>query len=1389
MNAFGEKINRRGGVSPPTNSRGRVYPCPDFRFNPETFQQSGEKFRQIAQDQAEYFIDAQKTLNMHRKLTEIQAVQQQATDMLRQKIQKTTQLAQLRGCVTQVKAVENTLARVQESETQLVQMDMRETRLLGLQKKTKEYHDNLRILGKKLSALPEPVQKEWKHLEAKAQAAGKDFITPEWKILKKDLQGKLDQEIGKLDTQKQILAQTYKNIEKIIPVGNGRDRSLPMMLENTQEWQSIQQDLQKTQHTLKGYIKQAEKELIQNPNTAIIAQWQSLQNDLTNQAEQFTQSEIQEIIGLQPKELSKQITSAQNHIQKELTNTLETIKQGVVSGKAGAQLQTLKDKQEMVWHTLESNIALMQQNLATDAVLQRFVRLDNAEIGLKNILDSYCRGALSAPVTQYNTQKAHEEKQITQAINEFKKISRNREKISTTLNMVSKSLAAQIRSTSLKINSAEMESIAAQAQSLFNMNVQEINVGAWHAVPKEIGSSLNNITRLAAGLTPDISGIMQDLDSAANMLEVNRRLSGIQEQLANAAQDILAGRAPPEWNAVIGSFVGADPLVLSEAEGRAVPLDAQSIVDNAISSSIDFIRQQAVRTQIQRSLNQVANLGNQAEALLNKHITDIQVQLAQYEFIDPFNVVGADPFVGPIMANLNLDEMAKQFSLNGAQQKIFSELQKLQNIQDQFAGGIQRQLLEIQRADAAVVMDLVAKKYQHLSQEFQQAWETFTYQVDPTHWSFDPAFNFADLGQFQLDQQLLQKIQQNIFSQLVQSNPALQEIEKLRDVTGLLNDLVAQGGSEFKTWLTNTQAFQHVERLSKLRVQAEDLINQALIVGARRAVPLQLKGDIAKLMQKIGLETQEVEAIFGAVTGPLQDIIMKSDFMQQLDLFKNLPNLINEEIDTLLGDLQSFIQTNSFIQSIDNLGKDLVRVMDQLSGKVPFNLSDLGNQIFQQFNITGKIGNSAVAQIQTLVAEMGITGNAMDLWSNISESLMNFGDNLVGGLRDFITAACSVDLGAIFCNLTSAATDLFSQAGNFVGGLFSNVFEFRFDNGLDISSVWDTVADIFNSENFRFDFYQAADGLMRSISDGLSNHLDSGLNWMNDRWNEYYGQAEEYWNIIAGGPERWIEELQSGKWDSTINSLIDRYLPPEYQPAKSALTKIATIFDKDFTLDADFVIGFLDDLSAYLSEDVKEYYEDLKDYYEQGKEIYETTETVVNAISSGNVGSLVTNIQKLFGGMDLQFGSVYTWGGGRANKQGGYNNVGANLAFALQEQLDEYLASLPPEIRAEVERNLCGDYDRYDVGANLVFAQNEIDIADYASGRQTAGAGSATGPDNAVGANLVFARQDMTPAQLSPPRMAGPPMPPGCYWDVETQAWVSYKNDEQIVGGGFPRPE
>ncbi|MCK5241726.1 hypothetical protein KAR34_04670, partial [bacterium] len=475
-------------------------------------------------------------------------------------------------------------------------------------------------------------------------------------------------------------------------------------------------------------------------------------------------------------------------------------------------------------------------------------------------------------------------------------------------------------------------------------------------------------------------------------------------------------------------------------------------------------------------------------------------------------------------------------------------------------------------------------------------------------------------------------------------------------------------------------------------------------------------------------------------------------------------------------------------QSIDTLGKDMVRVMDQLSGKVPFNLTDLGNQIFQQFNITGSIGNGAVAQIQTLVAEMGISGNAMDLWANISESLMSFGDDLVGGLRDFITAAGSVDLGAVFCNFTSAATGLFSQAGDFVGGLFSDVFEFRFDGELDVSSVWDTVADIFNSENFRFDFYQAADGLMRSISDGLSNLLDSGLNWVNDRWNEYYGQAEEYWNIIAGGPERWIEELQSGKWDSTINSLIDRYLPPEYQPAKSALTKIATIFDKDFTLDADFVIGFLDDLSAYLSEDVKGYYEDLKDYYDQGKEIYETTETVVNAISSGNIGSVVTNIQKLFGGLNLQFGTVYTWGGGRANKQGGYNNVGANLAFALQEQLDEYLASLPPEVRAEVERNLRGDYDRYDVGANLVFAQNEIDIADYAGGRHgdhDVGADPLVDHEN-VGANLVFARQDMTPAQLSPPRMAGPPMPPGCYWDVDTQTWVEY---DKSVGADPPRSD
>ena len=43
------------------------------------------------------------------------------------------------------------------------------------------------------------------------------------------------------------------------------------------------------------------------------------------------------------------------------------------------------------------------------------------------------------------------------------------------------------------------------------------------------------------------------------------------------------------------------------------------------------------------------------------------------------------------------------------------------------------------------------------------------------------------------------------------------------------------------------------------------------------------------------------------------------------------------------------------------------------------------------------------------------------------------------------------------------------------------------------------------------------------------------------------------------------------------------------------------------------------------------------------------------------------------------------------------------------------------------------------------------------------------------------------PAQLSPPRMAGPPMPPGCYWDVETQAWVEY--DKSVGAGSKPAQE
>jgi hypothetical protein len=173
----------------------------------------------------------------------------------------------------------------------------------------------------------------------------------------------------------------------------------------------------------------------------------------------------------------------------------------------------------------------------------------------------------------------------------------------------------------------------------------------------------------------------------------------------------------------------------------------------------------------------------------------------------------------------------------------------------------------------------------------------------------------------------------------------------------------------------------------------------------------------------------------------------------------------------------------------------------------------------------------------------------------------------------------------------------------------------------------------------------------------------------------------------------------------------------------------------------------------------------LKDYYEKGKEIYETADTVINAISSGDIGSLISNLQSLLGGMNPRTGVVYTWGKGQGDRTGGYDD---ELGDMYQDQIAAYLASLPPEVRAQVESNLRGDYTR-----RIVYEGNEIDIADFtgshvdqsggvAGGSGTAGADSDSAveasSEGVVGA-IRESPDDDGPAELSPPR-GGIPVPP-----------------------------
>ncbi len=1060
------------------------------------------------------------------------------------------------------------------------------------------------------------------------------------------------------------------------------------------------------------------------------APWDS---PLKRQHDLYSGETLEQIMEHKYTEHFKTLAIKEKQIKQDLQTCIQTVKQAGLLGEIRQELHDLNSTQIRAQHYLKTNLHLLKQQVLLSRLLQQFDKPPDEA--------THMPAALHGPDIdrQQTLQKPDVQKKLETS-------RMDREKIAAALDLINIEISAQLMSAGLKFNAAQVKSTAQRSQARFKTRLVDMDKQSG----RECRDALLNINHLAAGAAQDIGDIIKNIHLASFTCDISRALARAKDRSNRAAQDIAAGRAPPDWD--IAGTRSAKPL--------------PQIYENVVNRAVDFIRQQAIRTQVQQSLDQVAILGNEARALLDRHILKISDHLARFIFAE------ARPAM-PLLSSANpaLDRLAEQIGLAGSQSQILKELNKLQNLKDHFNAGLERQLLEIRRADAALVMQAIAAKYQTLGEEFQEACGKITCQLNSGNQALDPAFNFVNPGQFKIDQELLRTLQQDVFTRLVESHPILKELEKPKDVIGLLNNLAAQGGAQFSKWLHRTEAYKHAETLARLRQEAKHLLDQAVAQGT---IDL-LKNDLGRLMREIGLETKQIETIFSTVTGPLKDMILRSEFMQQLDVFQRLPDLITGQIDSFIGDVQALISNNAFMQSINALGKNVLAIWDQLSGEKSWSLAGMGQKLAAHFSGAAGFGQTAINQVQALIADMGGSHNALGLWAGISEGFSKFGENLAGSLKDFITSSCNIDLGAAFMNFTLSPGQFFTKAGDMISGFIADSFEFRFDSSgswFQADQVWDTVADIFNSENWKLDFFRTADGFMQSISDGISSLAGRGLEWAQNCWQEYLGQAQEYLDIFTSGPSRWLEELTSGKWADSINGLIDKFLPPEFQPAKSALEKIYFTFDADFDFSADYIFSVLDDLSVYLSDDLRGIYADISDLYAQGQEYSQRGQAAWDVIQSGDLTSLAVMGSRLLGSLENP-GPVYVLGNGPARNRGAYAN---HTGQTYQNYMDDYLAQLDPSLH-----NLP---DISAVGAASGIRSSSSNVG--ADLRVRPGS-SNVGADFHVRPGISDAVADVDAPLLEKPELSAPrggiPMPPGKgHWEIDPatgrNVWVSEEDSE-----------
>jgi hypothetical protein len=709
----------------------------------------------------------------------------------------------------------------------------------------------------------------------------------------------------------------------------------------------------------------------------------------------------------------------------------------------------------------------------------------------------------------------------------------------------------------------------------------------------------------------------------------------------------------------------------------------------AKNEQIDFFQRKKIQQKSQDGLMKVQTLSEGALGLLERQNTKMA------DAVEAWLPYPQEQRVWRNAADL-LQIRAQQQMLA----TVSLQREQLDKIRQGLTTRLTSQALEIKQLDMAILAETMAKKYADLGKYLNSQ-------------SSDILKQAMSLSGIMQDNELLMNMRQGVFQEVIRANPALCEIERLQDIRAEFKQLVGAGGQEAEDWFRQTQLAKHLERLNGIREDFKLSVDQAIDQGSSKVI----QGRLGDLLKRWGVESQYLQTAMDLASGPLKQYLRDSPLYAMVDRYTNVPALVEEQFGSLLGSMQSYFAASSLAKTMDSLAGSATDLWDQIAGRKPLNLTTWSQNLGEHFTvIEGQVKEISLS-VSRLLETISNADSSIAIWKNVEEGLKQFSESLGQSVTAYVRLTSGQGLGVDFLNMHVGfgslgdllkfgnPGDLF-KLGNF-GDMLGTLFH-GYELNLNPKDVWNQITTLIQNVDWKSNYYEDLSGYMRSLSDSTGDMLNNGLQWIGDRWKAVGGACD----IVAGGPERWLQEISQQDWKKGWAAL-DQFIPEKYKPLKSALDEfilkepnqwdyMAAIKHLSVYLNKDWqqgihtagtlykvyqgwqqsdkanydyrngIMSALDALSEYLNEDWKAKYREYKKYEGYANEGYK----MYQYFQQRDWGSLISEGMK-YGMSMIPLGQdqVYVYGQGLANKIAAINGVPIDVQ-GMQAEIDAALGTM-----------------------------------------------------------------------------------------------------------------